>query len=133
MKRYAVLLGILLAQLNAGAFAQDAPPLSKDELQQIVPGSKVTSTGVSGAQRNWTNDPDGTLIANASLPMGKRTTSTARGDWHVSDDGQYCVHIEWKSVTERWCVPIQKTAEGKYAMVKAANAAALPLSMEIAK
>ncbi|MEO6320839.1 MAG: hypothetical protein ABIR56_09165 [Polaromonas sp.] len=41
--------------------------------------------------------------------------STAPGKWHLSDDGRYCIVIEWKTVeTEEWCRLVIKTADGYY-------------------
>jgi hypothetical protein len=57
---------------------------------------------------------------------GRSRTVTAPGDWHVSDDGKYCVHIEWKSRTENWCVPVQQKMDGKYTLVQDSNSGASP-------
>jgi Protein of unknown function (DUF995) len=41
--------------------------------------------------------------------------STAQGKWHLSDDGRYCVLIEWRSVgNEEWCRYVLTTSDGYY-------------------
>ena len=47
-------------------------------------------------------------------PGGGRP-STASGKWHISDDGRYCILIEWKGVpTEEWCRYVLETTDGYY-------------------
>jgi hypothetical protein len=42
--------------------------------------------------------------------------TTARGKWHISEDGRYCVLIEWKvNPTEEWCRYIVKAGAEYYA------------------
>ncbi|RZL89204.1 MAG: hypothetical protein EOP82_20480 [Variovorax sp.] len=53
--------------------------------------------------------------ASAVGASGRATT--APGKWHISDDGRYCVLIEWKGVpTEEWCRYILQTTDGYYAV-----------------
>jgi uncharacterized protein DUF995 len=98
--------------------------LTKEELQQLMPGAKMSRLSASGNTHIWTNEPDGSFIVssdNRNLPgggnvMGARG-STAQGKWHISDDGRYCVLIEWKSVnTEEWCRYFFQTSDGYYAV-----------------
>jgi len=97
--------------------------LTKEELQQLMPGAKMSRLAPSGNTHIWTNEPDGTFIVssdNRNLPgggnvMGARASTTS-GKWHISDDGRYCVLIEWKSVpTEEWCRYFFQTSDGYYA------------------
>jgi uncharacterized protein DUF995 len=88
-----------------------------------MPGAKMSRLSANGNTHIWTNEPDGTFIVssdNRNLPgggnvMGTRG-STAQGKWHISEDGRYCVMIEWKSVnTEEWCRYFFQTSDGYYA------------------
>jgi hypothetical protein len=128
-KRLFIISGAFL--LCAGpATAEGGHPLTKDALSQLLPGSIVESTGLSGTARRWTNEPDGQFTANASV-TGRGRTVNGSGDWHVSDDGKYCVHIEWPNITENWCASVQQAADGKYTVVGDGSSGTLPQTVEI--
>ena len=131
-------MALVLAFLSPLALSQEGPQivgdlaplnprkLSKEDLQQLMPGAKVSRLAASGNTHIWTNDPDGSFIVssdNRNLPgggnvMGARG-STTRGKWHISDDGRYCVLIEWKSVpTEEWCRYFFVVPDGTYYATK---------------
>ncbi|MFZ2268045.1 MAG: hypothetical protein WAV95_10775 [Azonexus sp.] len=103
-------LGSLVA---VSAFAQDgAVKMSREELLSFLPGTKVTHISQAGSERHWTNEPDGSLYANSTnklygSALGTQTTGQA-GTWNVSDDGKYCIDIDWKRVSEKWCAAILK-------------------------
>ena len=92
--------------------------LSKEELQQLLPGAKISRLNARGNTNAWTNEAGGDFIArsnNATTSAGGRTSSVP-GKWHISDDGRYCVLIEWRGAdTEEWCRFIVKTTDGYYA------------------
>lgn len=96
--------------------AQGRVTLTKDELNQLLPGAKMSRTSGKGNTHFWSNDPNGSfIISSDNRDKGGRPT-TAQGKWHVSDDGRYCVLIEWKSVpTEEWCRYIVKAGTEYYA------------------
>jgi uncharacterized protein DUF995 len=111
------------AQVLRDLDALNAKKLSREELQQLMPGAKMSRLAASGNTHVWTNEPDGTFIVssdNRNLPgggnvMGTRGSSSA-GKWHISDDGRYCVLIEWKSVkSEEWCRYFFQTSDSYYA------------------
>jgi Protein of unknown function (DUF995) len=90
--------------------------LTKDELQALLPNAKMGRTAANGNEHLWTNETGGRFIisTNNRARMGKPTT--APGTWQISDDGRYCVLIEWRGVdTEEWCRFIVKTSDGYYA------------------
>ena len=91
--------------------------LSKEEVQQLLPGAKISRLNARGNTNTWTNEPGGDFIARSNLAAtsaGGRTTSVP-GKWHISDDGRYCVLIEWRGAdTEEWCRFIVKTTDGYY-------------------
>lgn len=95
--------------------------LSLDELQKLLPGAKMSRLTNSGNTNRWTNDADGTFIIssdnrNSVGAYGSGANTTAPGKWHISEDGRYCVLIEWKRVdTEEWCRYIYQTSLGYYA------------------
>ncbi|WP_175836401.1 hypothetical protein [Burkholderia anthina] len=126
------LIGVLCG-VHAG-FAGAQQVLTKDALQPILSGATISSTMASGTDRRWVNEPDGTLVATAyvhkKMKMYMTKTYTHPGDWHISDDGKYCVHIEWQQWTERWCAAVQQVGDGQYAFVGDASAN-LPPTLEI--
>lgn len=98
--------------------------LSKDEVTQLLTGAKMARISGRGNQHYWSNDKDGSFVASSdnrgagASVQGQGRTTNAPGKWHISDDGRYCVLIEWKSVpTEEWCRFVLDTSDGHY-MVK---------------
>jgi Protein of unknown function (DUF995) len=98
--------------------------LSKDEVTQLMTGAKMARISARGNQHYWSNDKDGTFVASSdnrgagAVVQGQGRATNATGKWHISDDGRYCVLIEWKSVpTEEWCRFVLDTSDGHY-MVK---------------
>lgn len=68
----------------------------------LAPGSTVEVVAIaSGRTRRWTHGADGKFVAVSHGLSG--TQATDQGNWRVTDDGQYCVEITWKSVSEQWC------------------------------
>lgn len=131
MKRSVIL--VLLAGTAAMAGAQTAPltlrdiedkkprALTKDEVTQLIPGAKMSRVSVRGNTHYWTNESGGSFVASSDNMGGGGTVrgggrpSTASGKWHISDDGRYCILIEWKGVpTEEWCRYVLETSDGYY-------------------
>ncbi len=95
--------------------------LSLDEVKQLLPGAKMSRISQRGNRHFWTNDSDGKFVASSDNMGGGGTVigggrpSTAPGKWHISEDGRYCVLIEWKGVpTEEWCRFVLDTSDGYY-------------------
>lgn len=104
-----------LAALSAGAqsitFAEisgtDAKPLSAAELKDLVSGAKTEMTMPRGAQRRWTNLPDGTFLASRTNGDLKRRNGS--GTWSVKEDATYCLNFDWGSMdTEARCTTLYK-------------------------
>lgn len=97
--------------------AQGRVTLSKDELTALLPGAKMSRFTGKGNTHFWKNDTDGSFIIssdNRDKAVGKNTT--AQGKWHISDDGRYCVLIEWQRIpTEEWCRYVVKSGADYYA------------------
>ena len=114
----------LLASLASGQPAQvmrdlesrQMHVLSKEELQQLLPGATMRRVTDKGNNHSWSNDADGSFIVSSDNRATNGRNSTAPGKWHLSDDGRYCVLIDWKRVeTEEWCRFVIKTTDGYYA------------------
>ena len=94
--------------------------LSKDQLDQLMPGAKMSRVAPSGSTNIWTNAPDGTMAVSTDLKSGvihsvMYSGATARGTWHIAPEGRYCINIDWKLVpTEDWCRLVIKTSDGYY-------------------
>jgi len=117
------------------AWADDAQNLSKEDLMQVVPDSKVVSTGPRGNIRRWTNDASGKFVATwGTPPQMRRGTGNAQGTWKVNDKGQYCVRIEWQQLqAEGWCAFLQKTGDGKYGIAGDEHSTWIPTTFELSK
>ncbi|NPT44690.1 hypothetical protein GNZ12_25915 [Paraburkholderia sp. 1N] len=120
MKRSSMLIVAAALSLSTViAVADDGQPLSRDELQQILPNSDVNIKFANGDNNRWTNAQDGTLVANWQNGVGsgsKHFSALGHGTWKISDDGRYCVHIQWpKSVTD-WCRTVARSGEDSYTL-----------------
>lgn len=125
LTRFAVLLTpvlvMSLAQAQPAAVVRDLEglspvTLSKEELQALLPNAKMSRTVASGNEHIWTNEPGGKFVTSTTnRARGGKPTSVA-GTWQISDDGRYCILIEWRTVdTEEWCRFLIKTTDGYYA------------------
>jgi hypothetical protein len=87
--------------------ANGGVPLSAAELGDLLPGAKVTSWTQAGSRRTWQNKPDGSLAASTDgrgVTGGKNAYATAGGSWRVTDNGRWCVTINWPDpYHEDWC------------------------------
>ena len=122
-----------LTMNSTAALRRVSSPLVSQMLCPLMVSMRaiIGSTGSGGASHHWTNDAGGTFTATSD-EMGRGRSSTAQGGWHVSDDGKYCVHVDWKRYTEDWCAPVVQTADGKYTLVQDGSAGA-PTQIEISR
>ena len=90
--------------------------LTRDELSQLLPSANMSRVSGKGTTNFWKNDPSGTFIISSDNRATSGQTTTSKGKWHISEDGRYCVLIEWKRVqTEEWCRFIVKSGSAHYA------------------
>ena len=98
-----VILGSVLFQAGAKA-------LSGDEMKAIIrSGTGVeTYAPTTGSLRLWVNESSGKFTASRR-GVAARVGSNGSGEWKVTDGGQYCVVIEWRTAAglpdnvENWC------------------------------
>jgi hypothetical protein len=105
--------------------AKNGNQLAAEDVKQLLPGAKVVSRTNAGSTRSWENKPDGTLTAssdNRGNP-GAHGASTASGTWRLSDQGAYCVTINWQRSEEKWCRFIFKTGDKYYGVNKLEDSA----------
>lgn len=93
---------------------KDAQRLPADAVKTLLaPGSTVELVAiVSGRTRRWTHGADGKFVAVSHGQSG--TQATGQGIWRVTDDGQYCVEIAWKNVSEQWCRAVYRHGAATY-------------------
>jgi Protein of unknown function (DUF995) len=93
---------------------QGAQRLPADAVKtMLTAGSTVEVVAIaSGRTRRWTHGADGKFVAVSHGQSG--TQATGQGVWRVSDDGQYCVEIAWKNVSEQWCRAIYRHGAATY-------------------
>ncbi|MEP7301339.1 MAG: DUF995 domain-containing protein [Caldimonas sp.] len=96
--------------------AQGRVTLTKDELSPLLTNAKMSRTNAKGNTHFWKNDAGGDFVINSdNRDKGGRNT-TAQGKWHISEDGRYCVLIEWRvNPTEEWCRYLVKSGADYYA------------------
>jgi hypothetical protein len=106
-------IAVLGCVVAVSAIAQDeAIKMTREELLSFLPGTKVTHVTVAGSERHWTNGPDGKFFATSNnkkygSALGTQMASN-EGAWTVSDEGKYCIDIDWKRVHEKWCAYVLK-------------------------
>lgn len=96
--------------LGETLFKAGVSALTSEETKKLlVHGSSVeTYAATTGSVRYWKNEADGKFIASRQGGTGN-ARSQGHGEWKVTDTGQYCVVIEWRTArgspdnTENWC------------------------------
>lgn len=132
-------LASTLAQGQTAATLADLDPqnrvvLTKEELGKLMPGASMSRVIANGNRHNWKNDPDGTFIIRSDTKAQISSGATAYGKWHISDDGRYCVLIEWKRIeAEEWCRYIVKAGDSYYATKSTKTGAEKVYKLEISK
>ncbi|CAE6909449.1 hypothetical protein R75471_03485 [Paraburkholderia domus] len=90
------------------------PRLSRDQLLALLPGSTMLRTNTAGALRQWVNKPDGTLTVFWGGGNVRNGAHSASGHWSITDEGRFCLHIDWEDLPENWCRFLEPTANGEY-------------------
>jgi hypothetical protein len=87
--------------------------LTRNQLMELMPGATLLRTNTAGALRQWVNGRDGTLTVYWA-GGGLLRTHSASGKWSVSDDGHFCLQIDWEDKPENWCRYLEPTPKGTY-------------------
>lgn len=94
-----------------------AAPLSRAELLELLPGARMTRVNDKGSTHVWANDPGGEMIVSSDNRGRAGRSSTAQGKWQISDDGRYCMQVQWrKGDPEDWCRFIFETSDRYFAV-----------------
>lgn len=150
MKRSILMSSLIVAHLTLAAATasaenlklsdlqeKGAAKLSRDEVQQALSGAKVKSVvPTTGSTRQWTNDAGGKFTAssdNRSAMGGKGGLAQAQGNWNISDDGRYCVQIDWRAVNEKWCRTMYKLGDKYYGVAKDGDPASAAWEFDFSK
>jgi hypothetical protein len=138
--RFAPLSFALVSTLASGQVAttlmdlQSRVTLTKEELGKLMPNASMSRVTGGGNKQHWKNDADGTFIIRSDNVGMLAAGSTTYGKWHISDDGRYCVLIEWKRVpTEEWCRYIVKAGDAYYATKSDKHGTEKVYKLEISK
>jgi hypothetical protein len=137
-------LALVVLTTSASAMAQevlrdleskDPHTLSVDEVKSFMPGARVSRLGQTGNTVFWTNESDGSLIATSdNRSYGSVRSSQSHGKWNITDDGRYCVFIDYQRVQpEQWCRFIIKTSDGFYGASSTSNGAQKVYKLDITK
>jgi hypothetical protein len=95
--------------------AKSPVTLTRAELLTLLPGAKMTRTTDKGNMIVWTNEPSGEMIVSSDNRATATGNSTAPGKWHISEDGRFCLNVQWKKMqAEDSCRFILKTSDGYY-------------------
>lgn len=108
----------LPALASSPAFADGATPLTRDELQQLLPGAQIEITYEDGSTTLWKDASDGSVEAvwSSGFMTSKHHTHFGTGTWKISDDGQFCSHVDWRKDVTDWCRSVVKTGDGDFVL-----------------
>lgn len=121
--RCLLFVAVALLPLASGAAAQSVVSdldglspsvLTKDELQALMTGANMSRVITSGSTHHWRNEPGGTFIISSDNRATSSWATTAQGTWRISDDGRYCLRIEWRSGLEDRCHFVIRTSGGYF-------------------
>ncbi|SIT40905.1 conserved exported hypothetical protein [Paraburkholderia piptadeniae] len=87
--------------------------LTREQLIPLMRGATILRTNTSGALRQWVNGADGTLTVYWA-GGGFLQSHSASGKWSVTEDGHFCLQIDWPEMPENWCRFLERTANGAY-------------------
>ena len=100
-----------IAQGNAPHPGSGRPlPLTRDQLIALMPGATMLRTNTAGALREWVNVPNGTLTVYWG-GGGFAQSHSASGKWSVTNDGRFCLQIDWEDKPENWCRFLESTSK----------------------
>lgn len=106
--------------------------LSADELRTLLTGAKARSEAKKTI-RDWENNADGKLVASSVSGPPRQFKVQALGNWNIDDNGMYCVHLEWPTVTEKWCRYVFKLGDKHYLFSSATNKAGYAWEFEFSR
>ena len=115
--------------------ARSPKKLSKEQVTELMTGAKISRVSDRGNTHLWTNDAGGSFVLSSAGGTGDfGRVVTAKGKWRISDDGHYCVLIEWRGLpNEEWCRYILQTTDGYYGVSSDSVATARVFKMDIKK
>ena len=90
--------------------------LGDDEIKALIVNDAEVEqiNGSTGGIRRWKNNSDGKFVASRiAATGGAGRPVTGQGEWKLTDNGQYCVQIEWRPngrgpEQENWCRALWK-------------------------
>ncbi len=94
--------------------------LGADEIKTIIVNDVEVEqiNGNTAGIRRWKNNADGKFIASRVAAFGGGAAVTGLGEWKLTENGQYCVQIEWRPRSgpeqETWCRTLWKFEDALY-------------------
>lgn len=114
--------------------AQGAKQLTVEEMRELLPGAKVKRMTKTGSTHFWENSADGTFVASSDgRGSTRQVPGRGKGNWHLADNGTYCVIIEWKNTTDQGCRYLFKVGDKYYGAGSVSNDAANVTEYEFSK
>ncbi len=90
--------------------------LTRAELLSLMPGAKMGRVNDRGNTHRWTNEPGGVMVVSSDNRSDGRP-STAAAQWHIDEQGRYCLVVRWKrGEAEDSCRYIVQTSAGHFAV-----------------
>ena len=121
MKKLAAFLLLSPAMLLAaestilgGELFDKGKKLTVEEIKAIIVSDVDVEqiNGNTAGIRRWKNNADGKFIASRVAAFGGGAGVSGQGEWKLTENGQYCVQIEWRPRAgpeqENWCRTLWK-------------------------
>ena len=146
MNRMQLIVGVVTCAFPLAAAAQSKLTLkdvkqqggmqvSADEAKTLLPGAKVTSLANNGATRRWDNAADGKFVATTdnANDIGSNRHRTVQGNWHIGDNGAFCVELAWSAGPEKWCRFLFRLGDKYYGFNSLTNASGIAYEYAFSK
>jgi len=98
----AVAPAIVRATTQQSLEAQGARVLTREAVEKLVLGSRISMTDADASTQTWTHGVRGNLIASHAR-SGVSRAINGQGTATIDQTGAYCVRIEWPKTVESWC------------------------------
>jgi hypothetical protein len=95
--------------------AQGARLLTREAVEKLVFGSRISMTDADASTQTWTHGVRGNLIASLAR-SGVSRAINGQGTATIDQTGAYCVRIEWPKTVESWCRRILSLDGAYYAV-----------------
>jgi hypothetical protein len=117
---YPAVLFAAESTILGGELFEKGRKLNVDEIKTIIINDVEVEqiNGSTAGIRRWKNNSDGKFIASRVAAFGGGAAVSGQGEWKLTENGQYCVQIEWRPRAgpelESWCRTLWRVEDTLY-------------------